>query len=167
MYSNKTTLNSLYYTQTLQKLGFVGLAWSPMKAPAATPSFVGVRCTSETYIFFCLYYDEAVTHGCMYQRSEAMRCGEVRCGAERCDAENNGERSDEATRGKHQRDPKVFSLKPTSHYLSLFEAYRLRLGRELHARPLCLPPTSQRYILSLRRQPHNGIYFLYDAKVFA
>ena len=38
----------------------------------------------------------------------AKRCGGVRCEAERYGAANT-DRSDEAARGKHQRDPKVFT----------------------------------------------------------
>ena len=125
---------------------------------------------------------------CYLLFNEAKRCGAERFGAERSDAMRRiTERSDEATRGKHQRDPKVFSLKPTSHYLSLFEAYRLRhhtaalgpldlrISRLLFSNPFPLltctfaPDLDANYTQdpSACLQPHNGIYFLYDAKVFA
>ena len=50
-------------------------------------------------------------------RCEAMRCGAMRSGAE------NTERSDddlEEERGEHQRDPKVFTIQQTCHYLRPF-----------------------------------------------
>ena len=80
---------------------------------------------------------------------------------------------------------KVFSLKPTSHYLSLFEAYRLRhhtaalgpldlrISRLLFSNPFPLltctfaPDLDANYTQdpSACLQPHNGIYFLYDANL--
>ena len=50
--------------------------------------------------------------------NDAMRCGGFRCEAKRCGAENTKRSGDdEEERGKHQRDPKVFTLQQTCPYL--------------------------------------------------
>ena len=55
----------------------------------------------------------------------AKRCGGLlhgfRCEAMRCGAENTKRSDDdEEERGKHQRDPKVFTIQQTCHYLRPF-----------------------------------------------
>ena len=65
---------------------------------------------------------------CQTVRSDAAEVGAKRCGAERSGAANT-ERSDddlEEGRGKHQRDPKVFTNQQTCHYLDHFEAQLMR-----------------------------------------
>ena len=71
----------------------------------------GVKCMSVISMSVCLY----LVNG-------AKRCGGGRCGAMRSGAANT-ERSDddlEEERGKHQRDPKVFTNQQTWHYLDQF-----------------------------------------------
>ena len=66
---------------------------------------------------------------CMYLGifNGAKRCGGVRCEAMRCGAANTKRSDDdEEERGKHQRDPKVFTNQQTCHYLDHFGAQRLR-----------------------------------------
>merc|ERR1712216_909544 len=77
----------------------------------------GVKCMSVISMSVCLY----LVNG-------AKRCGGGRCGAMRSGAANT-ERSDddlEEERGKHQRDPKVFTNQQTCHYLDHFGAQLLR-----------------------------------------
>ena len=60
---------------------------------------------------------------CMYLGifNGAKRCGGVRCEAMRCGAANTKRSDDdEEERGKHQRDPKVFTIQQTCHYLRPF-----------------------------------------------
>ena len=72
----------------------------------------GAKCMSCDLVY--------VSRSCVFSVfNGAERCGEVRCGAERCGAAST-ERSDEAARGKHQRDPKVFTIQQTCHYLRPF-----------------------------------------------
>ena len=71
----------------------------------------GVKCMSAISMSVSLY----LVNG-------AKRCGGGRCGAMRSGAANT-ERSDddlEEERGKHQRDPKVFTNQQTWHYLDQF-----------------------------------------------
>ena len=65
---------------------------------------------------------------CQTVRSDAAKVVAERCGAMRSGAANT-ERSDddlEEERGKHQRDPKVFTHQQTCHYLDHFGAYLMR-----------------------------------------
>ena len=93
----------------------------------------GVKCMSVISMSVCLY----LVNG-------AKRCGGGRCGAMRSGAANT-ERSDddlEEERGKHQRDPKVFTNQQTCHYLDHFEAHLMRTKTRISSRLQAPPPAS-------------------------
>ena len=62
----------------------------------------------------------------------AKRCGGGRCEALRSGAANTKRSDDdEEERGKHQRDPKVFTNQQTCHYLDQFGAHLDHFGAQL------------------------------------